>query len=830
MQNGVLAVCAVAHRDKADLRRTPADVVLYAVQPPTRLSAVINVIARDTEPQLFDALAAHFRSVDPDFIVGFETQRSSIGYLLERAAAISHPFANTASRWLKGPGMGMFAEGGPAGQKQEEEGAAARYFQRKGADIKMVGRHILNIWRIVRSEVKLSAYSREMISQELFGVTFPLYSNRDLEDWYSGKQAEVAVLHLKRMTLLNLALVDKLNVLSRTGELARVFGIEVMSVINRGSQYRVESMLRRVALARQYALLSAVREEVFRQPAVEALPLVMEPESALYVDPVIVLDFQSLYPSVVIAHNLCFSTMLGNVRRIERWGEARRVGVLPNYTPPSLEELRFDPMEHVFVSSSGEMFVDASIRRGLLPQMLEEILETRVMVKKAMKELCASDEATNNLLNARQFGLKMIANVTYGYTSASFSGRMPCAGLADAIVQCGRDALEQVIRYVDSELRETTGARVVYGDTDSLFVQVRGATRDEAFEVGETIVRKAAEMFPKPMALKLEKVYQPCLLQTKKRYVGYAYESRSQAIPIFDAKGIETVRRDSCPLVQKALERTLRLLFETKDLTIVRKDLAHLVRRIQTERVPLSDFIFRKEVRLGTYKEGHLPPAGIVATNAVSRDSRAAPRHGERVAFVVVYDRPGAPLRECVLSPEAFLAARGARLNVTYYITKQLIPTLDRSLGLVGARVAGWYADMPRYIPPASGTIEKPTRNRGAEPQRRLSAFYAVRTCTVCHRRLTRGKRTCTTCTAGPNETAATRLVLERRRTNAQMQLSEAAVTCMACAAWSGARDACQQLACVTHTMRRTANRELARAVSALDDTDVMGDNGSDML
>jgi hypothetical protein len=38
-------------------------------------------------------------------------------------------------------------------------------------------------------------------------------------------------------------------------------------------------------------------------------------------------------------------------------------------------------------------------------------------------------------LNARQFGLKMIANVSYGYTSASFSGRMPCAELADAIVQ-----------------------------------------------------------------------------------------------------------------------------------------------------------------------------------------------------------------------------------------------------------------------------------------------------------------------------------------------------------------------------------------------------------
>lgn len=68
------------------------------------------------------------------------------------------------------------------------------------------------------------------------------------------------------------------------------------------------------------------------------------------------------------------------------------------------------------------------------------------------------------ILNARQLALKLIANVTYGYTAAGFSGRMPCAELADSIVQCGRRTLENAISYINAHAK--WNARVIYGDTD----------------------------------------------------------------------------------------------------------------------------------------------------------------------------------------------------------------------------------------------------------------------------------------------------------------------------------------------------------------------------
>ena len=70
---------------------------------------------------------------------------------------------------------------------------------------------------------------------------------------------------------------------------------------------------------------------------------------------------------------------------------------------------------------------------------------------------------------------------------------------------------------------------VRYGDTDSLFVECPGKTRAQAFQIGAEIVREVNQRNPAPIQLKLEKVYQPCFLVTKKRYVGNMYESPGTA-------------------------------------------------------------------------------------------------------------------------------------------------------------------------------------------------------------------------------------------------------------------------------------------------------------
>lgn len=214
-----------------------------------------------------------------------------------------------------------------------------------------------------------------------------------------------------------------------------------------------------------------------------------------------------------------------------------------------------DPPPPPVASPNGVSFVKHRVRQGVLGRMAEEILDTRLILKRALKSI-STPGIRRRQLDSRQLGLKLIANVMYGYTAASYSGRMPCCDIADAIVMTARETLERTVRMINEH--PEWNAHVVYGDTDSVFVHLPGSSRERAFNVGEAIAKAVTDANPRPVRLRFEKVYHPCVLASKKRYVGFMYESRSTREPVMDAKGIETVRRDGCRASAKILEAALK--------------------------------------------------------------------------------------------------------------------------------------------------------------------------------------------------------------------------------------------------------------------------------
>ena len=683
-----------------------------------------------SELDLINRMVDIVRHQDPDILTGYEVHGGSWGYMIERARCkYDYNLCDEFSRMLS-QSHGRFG-------KEND-----RWGFNHTSTIRVTGRHMINIWRAMRGELNLLQYTMENVVFHLLHRRIPHYTYQDLTTWFKAKKpndlAKVLDYYISRVQL-DLEILEQNELIPRTSEQARLLGVDFFSVFSRGSQFKVESLMFRIAKPESYLLPSPSRKQVGQQNALECLPLVMEPQSGFYNSPLLVLDFQSLYPSVMIAYNYCYSTFLG---RVVNWRGQNKMGFTDYKREQRLLELLKD---RVNIAPNGIMYAKPGLRKSLLAKMLGEILETRVMVKSGMK-IDKEDKTLQRLLNNRQLALKLIANVTYGYTSASFSGRMPCSEIADSIVQTGRETLEKAIALIHSV--ERWGAEVVYGDTDSLFVYLKGRTKDEAFDIGAEIARTITDMSPRPVKLKFEKVYFPCVLLAKKRYVGFKYESRNQAEPDFDAKGIETVRRDGTPAEQKIEEKALKILFRTADLSQVKDYFQRQCTKIMKGKVSVQDFCFAKEVKLGTYSEKGLPPPGaLISTKRMLEDPRTEPQYGERVLYVVISGAPGARLIDRCVAPDVLLHTENNELDAEYYISKNLIPPLERIFNLVGANVRQWYDEMPKFQ--RIRRIESGIFAAGKEiaiSKKTLESYMKSSSCLVCRKTLEEGEPICNGC------------------------------------------------------------------------------------
>jgi DNA polymerase zeta len=737
---------------------------------PARLGlAHLAVEMVTTELDMFNALVDLMRAFDPEIVVGYEIHSSSWGYIFERAA---HEYD-----------FDLVGEAGRVnvhntGSRNDMYGAT------QYSSLRLSGRHTLNLWRLMRSELTLNRYSYENVVFHLLRRRVAKFDWETLTKWYQSNEPRLvsrALLYWVERVETDLEMIETSELVFRTAEFARIYGVDFFSVISRGSQFKVESVMFRIAKPESFLLPSPSQQQVGTQNAAEDLPLVMEPLSAFYKGPVLVLDFQSLYPSIMIAYNICYSTCLG---RVSKFRDSWKLGYTNHDLPRGLLTLL---EKDCFISPNGMLYVKSKVRKSLLSKMLTEILDTRVMIKASVKGR-KQDKAFIRLQNARQLSIKLLANVTYGYTSASFSGRMPCVEIADSIVRYGRETLEKAIEFIHSV--EKWGAQVVYGDTDSLFIYLENRTKDEAFVIGNEIADAVTKRNPKPVKLKFEKVYLPCVLMAKKRYVGYMYETPSDEVPVFNAKGIETVRRDGFPAQQRMVEACIRIIFRTSDLSLVKSYCQRQWLKILHGEILMQDFIFAKEVKLGSYSENGVPPPGAaLAAKKMLIDKRNESQYGERVPYLISQGPAKARLVDLARDPMNMLQDPRQSINAQYYITRGLIPPLTRIFNLMGADVESWFREMPKtnsqmhslsflmrsQHPTVNGNNGDGSTSRGAGKERLLD-HYRSEVCLVCRR--ASDQDVCIDCRSTP---AVTTYTLERGLQSRQARSNAIDRICTTC-------------------------------------------------
>jgi DNA polymerase alpha subunit A len=425
--------------------------------------------------------------------------------------------------------------------------------------------------------------------------------------------------------------------------------------------------------------------------------LVLQPKKGLYDNIVLLLDFNSLYPSIIQEFNICFTT-------IER-----------DYSSTEAAERMPSPPE-------------SGTPQGLLPKILASLVNRRRQIKTMMKDPKISPGGLAQL-QIRQQALKLTANSMYGCLGFAHS-RFFARPLAMLITAKGREILQHTVDVAQSQCR----LDVVYGDTDSIMVHT--GTRDlaEARKTGQ-LLKKAVNEHYRLLEIELDGVFERLLLLKKKKYAAVVLEERADGTVIrkVEIKGLDLVRRDWCALSvdtsNAVLARILRTDESAEDGDAVVEGIHRILREMAAavgeDTVPLEKYVITKNLTKEPEQYADIKSQPHVAVALQMRERGIAVRAGETIPYVICKTNSGnagGTLAERAFHPDQ-VKKEHLVVDKEWYLAQQIHPCVARLCehlaGTDIARLAGCLGlDSAKYHAVHRGNGEP-----GEEEFKTLSAF-----------------------------------------------------------------------------------------------------------
>ncbi|XP_044259978.1 DNA polymerase delta catalytic subunit isoform X2 [Tribolium madens] len=594
----------------------------------------------DSEEQMLEEWAEFVRETDPDIFTGYNINNFDFPYLIERANHLKLKRFDYLGRILD------------IRSSIKETVTQTKIGKRTFKTINFEGRVPYDMFMVIKRDFKLRSYTLNSVCQEILGeqkedVHYSVIT--DLQNGDEQTRRRLAVYCLKDADL-PVRLLSTVRSFTNDVEMARVTGVPITSLLTKGEQVKVVAQLLKHARAAGYFMPThqgAPSSEQYEGATV------IEPRRGYYTDPIATLDFSSLYPSIMIAHNLCYTTLI----------------------KPSVKEKLGLNDEQVTSTPANCMFVKSSVRPGLLPHILQHLLAARKKTKAELKE--ATDPVVRAVLDGRQLAYKISANSVYGFTGAQV-GKLPCLEISSSVTAYGRTMIEQTKQEVEQHYRTVNNyesdAVVIYGDTDSVMVNFKVKSLERSMELGREAAELISAKFIKPIKLEFEKVYYPYLLINKKRYAGL-YFTKPDKYDKMDCKGIETVRRDNCTLVVDVINSCLRKLLIDKDPDGAVNYAKKVISDLLQNNVDISKLVITKELTKNDYaaKQAHVE----LSKKMTKRDPGNAPKLGDRIPYVIIAGTKNSKAFEKAEDP-IYVLENNIPIDSQYYLQNQLSKPLIR--------------------------------------------------------------------------------------------------------------------------------------------------------
>nr|AAZ32459.1 DNA polymerase family B [uncultured euryarchaeote Alv-FOS1] len=491
------------------------------------------------------------------------------------------------------------------------------------------GRVIEDAWWAVKKELRPKQETLEAVAQQLLGEgKMGVNSQKIDEEW--KKDRENVIKYCIKDAELALRILIKIGIVDKYLDLAIVTRFPLDDVIHSGTSTWVDSLLIREADRRGIGVPLQGQERK-RGKIVGGYVHTLEP--GLY-HWICVLDFKSMYPSIIIKYNICFTTLTD---------------------------------EGGFESPIGVHFMRPEQREGIIPKILRELMEKRDALKKKMRT--AKTEEERNYYDGLQKAVKILMNTFYGVLASSFY-RFTDPRIGASITAFARETIKKIIGMIESR-----DLKVVYGDTDSIFFESPYHELDKTVKFGTEIATEISKK--EQLVLEFEKVLEPFFSHgAKKRYVGkivWPDESRGKMI----IRGYEIRRTDSFDLQSESQLMVFEKIMDG-DIQGAIETAKEIVEKIKRGDVPIDKLVISRTVRdFKRYKNPDSMANVQAARKLMARGERVFP--GMKVSWIVVNARGSRQEVEPYIADEEFKY----RPDYQYY-ARRVAETLARILEVFG--------------------------------------------------------------------------------------------------------------------------------------------------
>ncbi|MBW2971555.1 DNA-directed DNA polymerase [Candidatus Woesearchaeota archaeon] len=363
---------------------------------------------------------------------------------------------------------------------------------------------------------------------------------------------------------------------------------------------------------------------------------VYEPKPGLY-ENVVVFDFRSLYPSIIVSHNISIETLNCSCCKDK-------------------EKVPHEKVKLWFCTK----------KEGFFSTVLEEIITRRMRVKEIMK---TADKKKRVFLDARQESLKVLSNSFYGYLGF-FAARWYCKDCARSVTAYARHYIHKVI-----DTAKEKGFEVLYSDTDSVFLHLTGQSEKDALKFCEEI----NNTLPGMMELEYDGSYTRALFVAMKEAEAgakkkYALIDEKGSITI---KGFETVRRNVSDIAKRTQEEVIRIILKDNDPKKAFEYVKGVVNSLKDKKVDIDDLAIPTKLTRTIESYDSIGPHVAVAKRMRAKGADVYP--GMIVRYVVTAGKER--IRDRAKMPEE---VREGEYDTDYYVKNQVIPAVERILEVFG--------------------------------------------------------------------------------------------------------------------------------------------------